>query len=445
MTPATTLQIRAVTWLVLTDIISIVIGIGSASAIRSILLGDDGFSPFLFAIMPIYFFIAIRYDAFSLIQLNRPYVTAKKGVYSLLLTAVSIIIVLFSLKVSYNLSRSVFGAGLILASVTMFGLRYLFAHNYKWFVGGNPFSIVVICDGEKPPATTKKSSIIMANDEGLDPDVHDPAMYDRLAKVLQNADRAIISCPPARRLAWAHALKGVNVKSEIWMPDLQELAPLGVDAHAGTSTVIVSAGPLNLSDRVLKRLFDLAFASVALVVLSPVLLLVALAIKLDTPGPVLFRQPRLGRDNETFEVLKFRSMHRESADGSGLRSTSRGDERVTRVGRFIRATSLDELPQLLNIVLGDMSVVGPRPHALGSRAATKLFWEIDVRYWHRHAAKPGLTGLAQVRGFRGATENESDLSERLHADLEYLENWSIWRDIKIIAMTFRVIFHRNAY
>lgn len=146
-----------------------------------------------------------------------------------------------------------------------------------------------------------------------------------------------------------------------------------------------------------------------------------------------------------FRMFKFRSMRVDLSDNTGTRSTSRNDDRVTRVGKFIRSTSIDELPQLLNVLKGDMSIVGPRPHALGSRAADKLFWEVDQRYWHRHAAKPGLTGLAQVRGYRGATLYEDDLRNRLQADLEYLEHWSIWRDIKIILLTFRVLLHRNAF
>ena len=146
-----------------------------------------------------------------------------------------------------------------------------------------------------------------------------------------------------------------------------------------------------------------------------------------------------------FKVFKFRSMRANLSDILGHRSATRDDDRITRIGRIIRSTSIDELPQLFNVIKGDMSIVGPRPHALGSRAAEKLFWEVDQRYWHRHAARPGLTGLAQVRGFRGATIEEKDLRNRLQADLEYVENWSIWRDIKIIFLTFRVILHRNAF
>jgi polysaccharide biosynthesis protein PslA len=144
-------------------------------------------------------------------------------------------------------------------------------------------------------------------------------------------------------------------------------------------------------------------------------------------------------------VLKFRSMRIEASDRAGNRSASRSDDRITRVGRLIRRTSLDELPQLINVVRGDMSIVGPRPHALASTAGEALFWELDSRYIHRHAIKPGMTGLAQVRGYRGATRSAEDLTNRLQADLEYLSGWTIWRDIRIIFRTFRVLTHSNAF
>jgi len=132
-------------------------------------------------------------------------------------------------------------------------------------------------------------------------------------------------------------------------------------------------------------------------------------------------------------------------DSDGNVSASKGDQRITRVGKFIRSTSIDELPQLFNVLLGDMSLVGPRPHAIGSQAGSKLFWEIDLRYWQRHSLKPGLSGLAQVRGFRGATEKEADLTDRLQSDLEYLEGWTILRDVKIIFLTLRVLVHDKAF
>ena len=146
-----------------------------------------------------------------------------------------------------------------------------------------------------------------------------------------------------------------------------------------------------------------------------------------------------------FHIYKFRSMSVEQCDPTGEISTMKDDDRITRVGRFIRMTSIDELPQLFNVVEGSMSLVGPRPHALGSKANSKLFWEIDRNYWLRHATIPGLTGLAQVRGFRGATLEQADLENRLAADLEYIQRWSLGLDLIILARTFGVVFHRNAY
>ena len=138
-------------------------------------------------------------------------------------------------------------------------------------------------------------------------------------------------------------------------------------------------------------------------------------------------------------------MRSDASDEAGSRSASRDDDRVTRVGRFIRGTSIDELPQLINVLKGEMSIVGPRPHALGSRAEEQLFWAIEERYFDRHAIKPGMTGLAQVRGYRGATHRLSDVTDRLHADLEYLDGWHIGRDIGIMIRTLGVLVHSNAF
>ncbi|NOU03648.1 MAG: sugar transferase [Novosphingobium sp.] len=195
----------------------------------------------------------------------------------------------------------------------------------------------------------------------------------------------------------------------------------------------------------MKRLFDVVVSAGALLMLAPLLGLVAIAILIEDGSPVLFVQRRVGRSNRFFDVLKFRSMRTDREDSAGSRSASQTDDRVTRVGRLIRRTSIDELPQLFNVLKGDMSLVGPRPHALGSQAGDKLFWEVDGRYWQRHALKPGLTGLAQVRGLRGATDRESDLQQRLNADLEYVDGWSPWRDIGILLRTLRVVVHPRAF
>ena len=149
----------------------------------------------------------------------------------------------------------------------------------------------------------------------------------------------------------------------------------------------IARRPSPVRARAMKRVFDLVVAGCALVALAPVMVLAAIAIKLNDRGPVLFIQRRLGRGNRFFDMLKFRSMRVEQADADGDRSASRDDDRVTAVGSFLRRTSLDELPQLINVIRGDMSIVGPRPHALGSQAGEKLFWEVDGRYWNRHALR----------------------------------------------------------
>ena len=198
-------------------------------------------------------------------------------------------------------------------------------------------------------------------------------------------------------------------------------------------------------NRVQKRVLDLFAATTALILLSPLLLAVAAAIKLDTPGPIFFRQWRVGQGNRQFRIFKFRSMRQDSSDADGTQSAGRQDNRVTGIGRLIRKTSIDELPQLFNVLRGEMSMVGPRPHALGSTAGDELFWHASRQYWLRHALKPGITGLAQIRGYRGATEKVEDLDLRVRCDLEYLSNWSLWSDVMILIKTLRVVVHKNAY
>jgi lipopolysaccharide/colanic/teichoic acid biosynthesis glycosyltransferase len=281
--------------------------------------------------------------------------------------------------------------------------------------------------------------------DDLVPNVHDPHMLNRLGMHLRGVDRVVIACPPERRQLWSILLKGSSVNGHILATELDELGAIGIGMFAGKHTLAVAHAPLDLSRRFAKRTLDLALTIPGLIFLAPLLIVVAIAIKLDSRGPVLFLQPRVGRGNRIFLTYKFRSMRVEMSDRAGAKSTSKDDDRVTRVGRFIRATSIDELPQLFNVLRGEMSLVGPRPHALGSLAGNELFWEVDERYWHRHASKPGLTGLAQVRGYRGETKEREDLANRLRADLEYLNGWTIWRDISILINTLRVVVHRNAY
>jgi len=206
---------------------------------------------------------------------------------------------------------------------------------------------------------------------------------------------------------------------------VQDVRPRGRRARAepGSSTI--------------KRAVDLLGAGLALLLLAPLLIGIALAIKLESRGPVFFVQNRYGRRNRLFRVYKFRTMYVEASDVSGVRQTVAGDPRITAIGRLLRATSFDELPQLINVVKGEMSLVGPRPHVPGMLAAGMLYEDLVPYYFQRHIVRPGLTGLAQVNGCRGSTTEAGPAIARVDYDLDYIESWSMGLDCKIIWHTIR--------
>lgn len=306
---------------------------------------------------------------------------------------------------------------------------------------------VVLVDGDHRHLVSGVGGMVVdIGAHGLCPDVNDPAALARLGRLVGNADRVVVACAPDRRSAWSAALGGANVPVGLVVEETGGLVPLGSGVFGGRPTLHVAEESLSTEERLLKRLFDTAVAATALLLLLPFLVLVAIAIKLDSPGPVFFRQPRVGRGNRPFRMHKFRSMRTDMQDENGNRlTTGRDDNRVTRVGRFIRATSIDELPQVIDVLLGHMSIVGPRPHALGAKAGGKLYWEVDGDYWRRHSMKPGITGLAQVRGFRGTTFDEDDLRNRLASDLEYVTNWSFTGDVWIVFRTSMALTGRRAF
>ena len=204
--------------------------------------------------------------------------------------------------------------------------------------------------------------------------------------------------------------------------------------------------PLADWDYVLKTIEDRVIAAIALVLLSPLMALTALAIKLDSKGPVFFRQKRFGFNNDMVEVYKFRSLRTDMSDADAATLVTRGDPRVTRVGRFIRKTSIDELPQLINVLRGELSLVGPRPHAVMAKAADRLYTDVVDGYFARHKVKPGITGWAQVNGWRGETDTQEKIQRRVEHDLYYIENWSILFDLYILAITpFSLLKTDHAY
>ncbi|WP_254601965.1 sugar transferase [Sphingomonas bacterium] len=396
------------------------------------------------AVLPLYVGIAINSDAYSAEVLSDVQTGLSRALLAYVFAVFAVIFLAFYMKVASDMSRMTSGVAIAATFLTLASGRYLCRAYIGLRTGMRLVYDLMICDEVECVAPPHMHVLDTVRDN-LRPDTSDPHMLNRLAKRLRGVDRVVVACPPERRYVWSVLLKGSSVNGYILADELDRLGPIGIGSMSGRHTLAVACAPLDLGRRAAKRTLDLAITVPALVFLSPVLLAVALAIKLDSRGTVFFLQPRVGRGNRLFLVYKFRSMRSDRIDKSGNRSVSKDDDRVTTVGRFIRATSIDELPQLFNILRGDMSLVGPRPHALGSLAGDELFWEVDERYWVRHALKPGLTGLAQVRGYRGETRERKDLADRLTADLEYLSGWTIWRDISILAGTLRVIVHRNAY
>jgi exopolysaccharide biosynthesis polyprenyl glycosylphosphotransferase len=219
-------------------------------------------------------------------------------------------------------------------------------------------------------------------------------------------------------------------------------------SYIGTVPLIdIVEKPLADWDLLLKQCFDKIVGCVCLVVLSPVMLAVAAAVKFTSKGPILFKQKRYGFNNEVVEVYKFRSMYVDQLDPTAAKLVTRDDPRVTPVGRFIRKASLDELPQLFNVVFkSNLSLIGPRPHAVQARAAERLYDEVVDGYFARHKVQPGLTGWAQIHGWRGETDTHEKIQQRVEHDLYYIENWSILLDIYILLATpFALLKAENAY
>ncbi|MDR6447536.1 UNVERIFIED_ORG: Undecaprenyl-phosphate glucose phosphotransferase [Burkholderia sp. 1263] len=234
----------------------------------------------------------------------------------------------------------------------------------------------------------------------------------------------------------------INIR---FMPDVRALALFegSITELLGVPTINLAAPPLPPNAMLIKELFDRVFAFGALVAVSPILLACAVAVKLSSRGPVFFRQCRKGADGRVFTIYKFRTMRLHEQQQGVLKQATRDDPRITRVGSFLRRTSLDELPQFFNVLRGDMSVVGPRPHALEH---DDLYQNIVSGYIHRYRIKPGITGWAQINGFRGETDHIEKMEGRVAHDLYYLRNWSFGLDVKIILATiFKGFHHRNAY
>ena len=276
--------------------------------------------------------------------------------------------------------------------------------------------------------------------------------FDKLAQFCQDEqiDLVIVSVPIRAEQRILEILQELfEIRVDIRISALNAKLRLNANAYKYIGNIPVLAvmdKPLDDWDRAIKNIEDRVLAACILILAAPVMALVALAVRLDSKGPVFFKQRRYGFNNQLVEVYKFRSMHVEQSDATASKLVTRDDSRVTRVGRFIRRTSLDELPQLFNVLTGEMSLVGPRPHATQAKAGGSLYQDVVHGYLARHRVKPGITGWAQICGWRGETDTPEKIRKRVECDLYYIDNWSVRFDLYVIAMTpISLLTGKNAY
>ncbi|MBV8652548.1 MAG: undecaprenyl-phosphate glucose phosphotransferase [Alphaproteobacteria bacterium] len=381
------------------------------------------------------------------------------------IVVLGLIVIGFFFKVSSDFSRfwiGVWFAAALAAMVLVRGALWLRAR--RWvaqgrlarnvaIVGGGDLGMRLIAALRRPDE--ENINIIGVFDDRSGPRVagapkigtiDDLVTYSRYNRV----DQIVVALP------WAAEERITQILCKLRMlpvdiglaPDLVgiRVSHAGFAHLGGVPLLTVCKKPLADWHSVIKTIEDRTLAIGLLIFLLPLFGLVSLAIKLSSPGPVFFRQRRYGFNNHTIAVYKFRTMYDHLRDEKAERLATRGDPRITRVGAFLRKTSIDELPQLINVLKGEMSIIGPRPHALSAKAADRLYEHVVAEYAARHRVKPGITGWAQVKGWRGETDTVEKIQKRVEHDLYYIENWSFVFDMKILVLTFFALLKAdNAY
>ena len=303
---------------------------------------------------PVFLTVALYNGAYSHATLQSSQAGMLRAMSALAISAGAVVLIAYYTKSSAAFSRETFTLGTVLSAVLLCWMRLQMRSLVRWRCGTRIINELLI-DDAGPLIDLPGAMRVNAAQFKLVPALDDPQALNRIGTVLRSIDRVVVSCPPERRAAWASLLKGANIDGEVVDDTVAELGAHGARTVGGHGFLRVSIGPLGMRARITKRLFDIAAAGTALVLLSPILLVVAVAILIEDGSPVLFVQPRVGRANRFFQMYKLRSMATGRADQDGRRSTAREDERVTRVGRFIRRTSIDELPQLFNVIKGEMA------------------------------------------------------------------------------------------
>jgi putative colanic acid biosysnthesis UDP-glucose lipid carrier transferase len=424
-------------------------------------------TPYMVMMFALLGVLAIAYDKFAIYRRNAPFV--EKAIDLLKawsLTFIVLVVLAFLTKHSEMYSRYLIGQLFVIGYLTQLMLHIVFgmihhkiflnspqaekvlivglgqlADCLKHKISDNPWideqvvGLVRLTGDDTLSSVATSDLKILGNVENL------PALIDQYeiskvyivtqlkdSKALENAYKNILD-------------KHISIH---WVPDIFSLRLLNhsVKEISGIPVITLSETPMVGTRLLLKSIEDKVLASIILLAISPILLLVAIAIKLDSPGPVFFRQNRSGWNGAAFKIWKFRSMYVHQEEANNLKQAEKNDSRITGVGAFIRRTSLDELPQIFNVLAGNMSLVGPRPHALqhDDEYSQRIF-----DYYARHHIKPGITGLAQVRGHRGETKDINQMIQRIESDIEYINNWSIFLDFSIIFRTAFVLAGNRAY
>ena len=385
----------------------------------------------------------------------------RRILFGFLATALALMAAGYLLKISEDYSRGWFALWFALSCVGVMALHFSGARILQWWgaLGWFARHVVIYGSGEIAENLIRKVGMSSMNlrvvgvfddlPESERPNVPIRGGLSDLIAFGQThrVDEVLIAMPLGDELRIANLVEQLSLlPSDIRLCPSStnfRIPPKGLLSYQGLTVLELERRPMDDWAPIIKNIEDRVLSALLLVGFAPLFLAIAVAIKLDSKGSVIFRQKRHGFNHEVFNVYKFRTMHVSQEDDENIVQAMRHDPRVTRVGRFLRKTSLDELPQLINVLRGDMSLVGPRPHAVSHN---EYYSSVLDRYANRHKVKPGMTGWAQVNGYRGETGTPEKMRRRVEHDLYYIEHWSIWFDIKVLAMTpFYGFIGRNAF
>ncbi|OXT01484.1 undecaprenyl-phosphate glucose phosphotransferase [Notoacmeibacter marinus] len=408
-------------------------------------------------------------DGYDVACLRRPFAYLNRLVTAVAIAFAMVALAAFFLKIGAFYSRFWFGSWVLATFSALFVLRFAVSRLImRWsrngrierravIVGGGELAEGLIRQLENSPHNDIRiCGIFDDRDDHRSPpvvagypklgDIDDLVEFARIAQI----DMLIVTLPLTAESRVLMMLKKlwvlpVDIRLAAHSNALQ-FRPRSYAYLGDVPTLAIFDRPITDWSSVAKRVFDIVFSLAGLILFSPIMIATAIAIRLDSPGPVFFKQKRHGFNNEEIDVYKFRSMYTDQCDPTARNAVTKGDPRVTPIGRFIRKTSIDELPQFFNALFGSLSLVGPRPHAVTAQAHDKLYGEVVDGYFARHRVKPGVTGWAQINGWRGEIDSEEKIEKRTEFDLFYIENWSLLFDLKILLLTpFSLFNTENAY